>query len=377
MCDQVMFKKITDLNDKLSKDLIDAKDALDAVLKMEEEINRLREIEQPLPCKSGEDFTLYTGSRHVVLFEQLVRNIADTTSHSDLSTGGPSPSSLSSTKSIAITRGAIYGLGGVGKTELANQYWRKYKKHYPGGVFWINAESLESTNNSVKHCLQEHLYESIASNDDMDTIRAKFLRNLKTRLLDGLRTLIIFDNADKDVSFLHKYIPVINWKPILAKGDDPDRDVSTATDCHVIVTSRQSNAALTKVFGDNIECFKIESLSEDEAIEYLWKYRSGDSSITSAEAYLSKYPEKCKDLILKDEVRSTQKLARLLGYHPLALKQVACYMMENEGVHIGFTTYLPEFKSKLRAVRQDKKKRDETGDDKVTQDETEAIQQSS
>jgi tetratricopeptide (TPR) repeat protein len=41
-------------------------------------------------------------------------------------------------KSVIVAISAISGMGGVGKTELAIQYARRYQKDYPGGICWLS-----------------------------------------------------------------------------------------------------------------------------------------------------------------------------------------------------------------------------------------------
>ncbi len=44
---------------------------------------------------------------------------------------------LQQPRAVAIS--AVAGMGGVGKTELATQYARRYEADYPGGICWLNA----------------------------------------------------------------------------------------------------------------------------------------------------------------------------------------------------------------------------------------------
>jgi len=48
---------------------------------------------------------------------------------------------LSSSETVAIT--AIYGMAGIGKTELARQYAIRYADSYPGGCCWLRARGLD------------------------------------------------------------------------------------------------------------------------------------------------------------------------------------------------------------------------------------------
>ena len=42
--------------------------------------------------------------------------------------------------SIVQGVGVVYGAGGLGKTQLAVEYVHRFNHHYPGGVFWVEAD---------------------------------------------------------------------------------------------------------------------------------------------------------------------------------------------------------------------------------------------
>jgi hypothetical protein len=49
---------------------------------------------------------------------------------------------LGSSGQLVAVVPAITGTGGIGKTQLASQFAHKYKNRFPGGVFWLNMETI-------------------------------------------------------------------------------------------------------------------------------------------------------------------------------------------------------------------------------------------
>jgi NB-ARC domain len=57
---------------------------------------------------------------------------------------------LQQSKEVAIT--AVQGMGGIGKTELANKYARSSLEVYPGGIIWVNARAEDVSSQIFVPC---------------------------------------------------------------------------------------------------------------------------------------------------------------------------------------------------------------------------------
>jgi tetratricopeptide (TPR) repeat protein len=123
--------------------------------------------------------------------------------HNDLSGAG---------KAVVVSR-ALYGLGGVGKTQVALEYAHRFKDDYDI-VWWINAEQPQAISLTFAE-LAARL--GIQASDDAADATAAALEELR-RGAAG-RWLVIFDNAG-DLADLEPFLP--------------------AGAGHVIVTSRNS-----------------------------------------------------------------------------------------------------------------------------------------
>lgn len=175
----------------------------------------------------------------------------------------------------------IYGMGGVGKTQIALQYAHSHKKRYKT-VWWIDAENELSIQNSVSGLLtlQGHLLDE----QDAERVRDMFLMYLYAH--DGW--LLIYDNAEygtpEEYDTLSRYLP----------EDVSDGDILLTTRCRV-------------PFGDAAH-MEISVWEEREAVLFLEK-RCG----------------------IKDDMNAA-RLAEQMGWLPLALEYAAAYIRETPGV---------------------------------------------
>jgi GTPase SAR1 family protein len=67
----------------------------------------------------------------------------------------------------------LYGLGGIGKTQLAIEYIRRHKEKYTA-IFWLNANSQDSLKLSfrdvARQVTQYHPLTSLLAGVDMDNL---------------------------------------------------------------------------------------------------------------------------------------------------------------------------------------------------------------
>jgi tetratricopeptide (TPR) repeat protein len=182
---------------------------------------------------------------------------------------------------------AIYGLGGVGKTQTAVEYAHRFRERY-AVVYWIRAEETASIWVDYAN-LARAIGLDLAEDAPLETVREK-LRNHLARRSDYL---LIFDNASAP-STLQDFIP------------RPCRGA-------VLITSRNPN------WGGLARSTALHGLTRDASIHFLRK-RTGRLETDTA----------------------ARKLAQALGDLPLALEQAAALIQR---ARIPFAEYLRLFEA--------------------------------
>ena len=108
---------------------------------------------------------------------------------------------LTSAKTAALTQPqALYGLGGIGKTQTAIEYAYRYEQHYTH-IFWIRAATrdlLTSDFVSLAHLLD------LAEKDTKE--QAQVIAAVKRWLANNQGWLLILDNAD-DLPLAYEFLP--------------------------------------------------------------------------------------------------------------------------------------------------------------------------
>ncbi len=185
---------------------------------------------------------------------------------------------------------ACYGLGGIGKTQLALYYYYKSPKTYSLRC-WFLAERLEENYREFCQRFQIHL--------EVDASFEIISRKVRQWLEENPGWLLIYDNAiDTSIT---QHLP--------------------KTGGNILLTSRQ--ALNWSQIGREI---KVDTVSESEAVE-LVKRAISDNGIPV--------------LLEEKEGISLKELARELGYLPLALAQAAGYIKSCPGMRI--TLYLEKY----------------------------------
>ncbi|KAM6493280.1 P-loop containing nucleoside triphosphate hydrolase protein [Amanita muscaria] len=197
----------------------------------------------------------------------------------------------------------LYGMGGIGKTQICLKFIEKYGKkcNYVrfSDIFWIDA----SSEHTVDLCLRQ-----IAQKNKLDSTPSA--ESALEWISDRNDWLMVFDNADGGYKVVEKFIPSGNGGGIL-------------------ITSR--NKALTRITSGT-HSLEVTELEEEEAIALLLKSAGVDcSSVNVAIA--------------------AEKLVAELGCIPLAIDQAGAYV---QSCDCGLDYYLELFMKHRAKLMQDK-----------------------
>lgn len=103
----------------------------------------------------------------------------------------------------------VSGIGGIGKSELTQEYARQHRKHYQNILYFTYHNSLKET-----FCRTEQIGTQTQSRDEQFKYVVKILKSLKED------SLILIDNLDK--------LP----------ENDPDFSLLKRLKCHILITTR-------------------------------------------------------------------------------------------------------------------------------------------
>ena len=199
--------------------------------------------------------------------------------------------SLTDGNHVSLTQQALYGLGGIGKSQMAIEYAYRYNTSYDY-AWWVRAEedsSIITDFTALATAMQ--LLEKDAEEQEV------IIQAVRHWLNTHHGWLLIFDNA-RDAVTLRDYLP-------------------DGTGGHVLTTSRNP---YWKAIGTPLG---IDVWQQDEAIAFL-KKRTG-----------------------LDQKADAIALAKELGNLPLALEQAASYIDKS---HISIAEYLKLFRTRRKEL---------------------------
>ncbi len=141
---------------------------------------------------------------------------------------------------------AATGLGGMGKTQLANEFVHRYGQFFTGGVFWLNFADPKAVAAEVANCGRVGAMELRPNFADL--LLEDQVRLVKAAWQEPVPRLLIFDNCE-DPELLFQ------WRPVSGGG-------------RVLLTSRRAEWEPTL----GVTALPLDVLKRDESLALLRKY---------------------------------------------------------------------------------------------------------
>jgi tetratricopeptide (TPR) repeat protein len=199
---------------------------------------------------------------------------------------------------------AIFGLGGVGKTQIALELAYQTRELYPDcAIFWLPTVDMESL---------QHAYQTVAGQLGIDSMGTD--KDVKALVKSHLsrpgagRWLLIFDNAD-DIDM---------WTESKDSSAGKLREYLPSSEQGAVVFTTRSNKVAQYLA--NTDVIKIPEMDEHKATQVL---------------------RNClveKELLY--DTNSTQRLLDRLTFLPLAIVQAASFINENKMTLAGYVELL-------------------------------------
>ncbi|KAF2014032.1 FabD/lysophospholipase-like protein [Aaosphaeria arxii CBS 175.79] len=182
---------------------------------------------------------------------------------------------------------AIYGLGGMGKTQIALELvYRTMETHTDCSVFWIQATNVETIQQAFTNiCLELELFELKVNPDEAQGLLQHHLSQERAG-----KWLLIVDNID-DMNI---------WKTVLR-----DNLPRSRTGC-IVCTTRNRKVAI-EISASNV--IEVNEMDEETAMELLRKL--------------------LPNLDLAELRKDVQHFLEQLTFMPLAIVQAAAYIKKN------------------------------------------------
>ena len=200
---------------------------------------------------------------------------------------------------------ALFGLGGIGKTQIALEYCFRYKQNYDF-IFWMSSADETRLLSSFAEVARLTGNVNTTSHQSPDDLAQVVLR---WSLSKG-KWLFIFDNLD-DISIVKGYLP------------------TTHSSGHVLITTRNKN------------CDGIPA----EGLEITQMNLSDSVSLLLTRSNLQDDP--------REAVRvEAGRIVDELGHLPLAIEQAAAYIRNSQDI----LEYLPTYRQNRKNLLHDKPK---------------------
>ncbi|MGB7002653.1 MAG: TIR domain-containing protein [Halobacteriota archaeon] len=202
----------------------------------------------------------------------------------------------------------VFGLGGIGKTQLAVEFAYRFAFAFPEGVLWLNA-ARDWQAEFAGAARKLGLTVEDPTSSDADT---RLLHKLQGYLSEHKSMLVVLDNVADPSKLDDEVLPGF---------------VPTALGCDLMLTSRSQALPV------NAKALEVKVLSADAAFELLTK---GNPPA------------------FEEEV-SAQKICATLGNLPLAVELAGAYLREKRGT-ITYAVYLQNLEARRLQILEEKRK---------------------
>jgi tetratricopeptide (TPR) repeat protein len=198
---------------------------------------------------------------------------------------------------------AVSGLGGMGKTQLASEFAHRYRNQFPGGVFWLNMEQVDTISAQVAACagpggLELHGWQVM----DLDTKIAA----VKRAWCEPIRRLLVLDNIVEPQL-------LAEWRP-----------VSGGT--RVLITTRRGAWAART----GVQPLPLTILPRPESLRLLLEPRAR-RQLTTLDTLVA----------VPETASAADAICEELGDLPLAMALAAAYLESNPGISLqGYLTQI-------------------------------------
>ena len=202
----------------------------------------------------------------------------------------------------------VFGLGGIGKTQLAVEFAYRFAFAFPEGVLWLNA-ARDWQAEFAGAARKLGLTVDDPTSPDADT---RLLHKLQGYISEHKSMLVVLDNVADPLKLDDEVVPEF---------------VPTAIGCDLMVTSR------SQALPANAKALEVKVLSADAAFELLTK---GNPPA------------------FEEEV-SAQKICATLGNLPLAVELAGAYLREKRGT-ITYAVYLKNLEARRLHILEKRQK---------------------
>ena len=193
----------------------------------------------------------------------------------------------------------ICAIGGLGKTTLAQMFWRQYKGEYDH-VAWLSAAAVFSAEEERRTENAEYFLRAFTDNVE-----------LKTKLA------ITFDPQERPVEHFRRVVSAlaqVTGRNLLVVDNAPEAAAAFAEDLsklsenwRILLTSRHEI--------QNMEVFELETLTPQEAAQVFWNIYADSDRVTQS------HPVTLPGL---------DDILRAIGYHTLTVELLAAYAREKK-----------------------------------------------